>query len=188
MMRETVGGSEGQRKGHGGFCRGEGGTETKRNTVFWRVGHGDWSNTGTKNTKYMGASARKGRHRDTQCTARQDTLYRNTRETGFLQEGRAWRDSGPSFEEHKEHKGHGERGEAEGQLDKSKTPRDTGPSKRWTQMDLEPAKREDTELLKERTQRNTGFSVGSTWVRSEGENGRLTTLSSRRRRLVRQKC
>ena len=55
-------------------------------------------------------------------------------------------------------------------------------------MDMGPAKREDTELLKERTQRNTGFSVGSTWVRSEGENGRLTTLSSRRRRLVRQNC
>ena len=73
-------------------------------------------------------------------------------------------------------------------LYKNKTPRDTGPSKRWTQMDLEPAKREDTELLKERTQRNTGFSVGSTWVRSEGENGRLTTLSSRTRRLVRHNC
>ena len=29
MMRETVGGSEGQRKGHGGFCKGgRGGTET----------------------------------------------------------------------------------------------------------------------------------------------------------------
>ena len=88
----------------------------------------------TENTKYMGASARKGRHRDTQCSARQGTLYRNTQETGFLQEGRAWRDSGPSFEEHK---GHGEREEAEGQLDlcKSKTPRDTGPStrrRRWT--------------------------------------------------------
>ena len=37
-------------------------------------------------------------------------------------------------------------GEAEGQLDlcKSKTPRDTGPSTRRTQMDMELAKREDT--------------------------------------------
>ena len=158
--------------------------------MFCSVGYGDWRNTGTKNTKYMGTSARKGRHRDTQCSARQGTLYRNTREAGSLQEGRAWRDSGPSFEEQEEHKGHGKRGEAWGQLDlcKSKTPRDTGPSKRWTQMDLEPAKREDTELLKERTQRNTGCFVGSTWVRAQGESGRLTTLSSRRRRLVRQNC
>ena len=95
----------------------------------------------TKNTKYMGASTKKGRHRDTQCSARQGTLYRNTRETGFLQEGRAWRDSGPSFEEHKEHKGHGERGEAERQRDlcKSKTSGDTGPSTRRKQMDMGPA-------------------------------------------------
>ena len=55
-------------------------------------------------------------------------------------------------------------------------------------MDMGPAKREDTELLKERTQRNTGCFVGSTWVRAQGESGRLTTLSSRRRRLVRQNC
>ena len=111
--------------------------------------------------KVHGSFCSKGEAQDTQCSARQGTLYRDTWETGFLREGRAWRDSGPSFEEHKEHKGHGERGEAEGQLDKSKTPRDTGPSKRWTQMDLEPAKREDTELLKERTQRNTGCSLGT---------------------------
>ena len=71
------------------------------------------------------------------------------------------RDSGPSYEEHKEHKGQGEREEAEGQLDlcKNKTLRDTGPSTRRAQMDMGPEKREDTELLKERTQRNTGCSV-----------------------------
>ena len=118
MMRETVGGSEGQRKGHGGFCKGgEGGhRDLEEHSVLqdraWRLEE----HRNTKNTKYMGASTKKGRHRDTQCSARQGTLYRNTRETGFLQEGRAWRDSGPSFEEHKEHKGHGERGEAEGHL------------------------------------------------------------------------
>ena len=37
-----------------------------------------------RNTKYMGASARQGRHRDTQCSASQGTLYRNTREQGFF--------------------------------------------------------------------------------------------------------
>ena len=67
-----------------------------------------------RNTKYVGSSARKGRHRDTQRSARQGTLYRNTRETGFLQEGRAWRDSGPSFEEHKEHKGQWDMGRGRG--------------------------------------------------------------------------
>ena len=44
---------------------------------------------------------------------------------------------------------------------KSKTPRDTVPSTRRTQMDMEPAKSDDTELLKERTQRNTGCFVGT---------------------------
>ena len=37
-------------------------------------------------------------------------------------------------------------------LCKSKTPKDTGPFTRRTQMDMGPAKRGDTEVLKERTQ------------------------------------
>ena len=75
--------------------------------MFFRVGHGDWRSTGTQRTQST-------QGHPVFCKG---TLYRNTRGTGFLQEGRARRDSGPSFEEHKEYKGHEERGEAEGQLD-----------------------------------------------------------------------
>ena len=81
-----MGGSEGQRKGHGGFCKGGGHKDIEEHSVLqgraWRLKE----HRNTKNTMYMGASAR---NRDTQCSARQGTLYRNTRETGFLQEGRA---------------------------------------------------------------------------------------------------
>ena len=132
--------------------------------MFFRVGHEDWRNTGTQRTQstwvllqerggtgtlsvlqgralFIGTHGKQGFCKRVGQGGTQDTLLRNTRSTT----------------------GHGEGGEAEGQLDlcKSKTPRDTVPSTRRTQMDMGPAKREDTEVVVERKQRNTGCSVGT---------------------------
>ena len=115
--------------------------------MFCRVGHGDWRNTGTQRTQstwgllqerggtgtpsvlqgralFIGTHGKQGFFKRVGHGGTQDPLLRNTSST---------RDNGTW-------------GEAEGQLDlcKSKTPRDTGPSTRRTQMDMELAKREDT--------------------------------------------